>query len=86
MFFRENDSGGRRHDNEAAVSGSLGLAPSGAAQEALAEDNASMPTTGMLLDEDEPFDTVMRRRAMIEERANAGPPGEAWTASLRATR
>ena len=63
--------GGRRIDYEAVVSGNPRLVPSGAAQDALAEDHASMPTTGMLLDEDEPFHTVMRHRAMIGERASA---------------
>ena len=71
MFFRENDSSGRRIDYEAAVSGNLRLVPSGAAEEALAEDYASMHTIGMLLDEDEPFGTLMQRCAVIEERANA---------------
>ena len=71
MFFRENDSSGRRIDYEAAVSGNLRLVPSGAAQEALAEDYASMLAIGMLLDEDEPFDSLLQRCALIEERANA---------------
>ena len=35
------------------------------------EDYATMLPTGMLLDDDEPFDTVMQRCALIEERANA---------------
>ena len=70
MFFRENDSTGRRIDYEAAVSGNLKLVPSGAAEEALAEDYASMLAIGMLLDEDEPFGTLMQRCALIEERAN----------------
>ena len=30
-----------------------------------------MLSIGMLLDEDEPFDTLMQRCALIEERANA---------------
>ena len=71
MFFRENDSGGQRIDYEAAVSGSLRLVPSGAAQEVLANDYASMVASGMLLDEDEPFGTLMERCAIIEARANA---------------
>ena len=71
MFFRENDSSGRRIDYEAAVSGNLRLVSSGAAQEALAEDYVSMLAIGMLLDEDEPFDTLMQRCALIEEKANA---------------
>ena len=71
MFFRENDSNRQRIDYEAAVSGQLRLVPSGAAQEALAADYASMLVTGMLLDEDEPFGTLMQRCVLIEERANA---------------
>ena len=71
MFFRENDSSGQQIDYEAAVSGGLKLVPSGAAQEQLADDYASMLTVGMLLDVDEPFDALMERCAMIEARANA---------------
>lgn len=71
MFFRENDSNRQRIDYHAAVSGNLRLVPSGAAQEALAVDYASMLFTGMLLDVDESFGTVMERCAVIEARANA---------------
>ena len=71
MFFRENDSNGHRIDYEAAVSGNLRLVPSGAAQEALAEDYGRMLAIGMLLDEDEPFGALMQRCALMEERANA---------------
>ena len=71
MFFRENDSNRQRIDYHAAVSGNLRLVPSGAAQEALAEDYAAMVAIGMLLDEDEPFDRLMERCREIEERANA---------------
>ena len=71
MFFRENDSNRQRIDYHSAVSGNLRLVPSGSALDALAEDYASMLSTGMLLDSDEPFDTVMERCAQIEERANA---------------
>jgi len=71
MFFRENDSAGRRIDYEAVVSGSLRLVPSGAARDALAADYANMLATGMLLDKEEPFIALMQRCAVIEERANA---------------
>ena len=71
MFFRENDSNRQRIDYHAAVSGNLRLVPSGAAQEALAEDYAAMVAIGMLLDEDDPFDGLMERCREIEERANA---------------
>jgi len=70
MFFRENDSDRQRIDYLAAVSGELRLVPSGTAQEALAEDYANMLSIGMLLDENEPFDALMRRCGQIEERAN----------------
>ncbi len=71
MFYRENDSSRRRIDYHAAASGDLRIIPSGTAQEALAADYASMLSTGMLLDVDEPFGTVMERCAVIEARANA---------------
>ena len=76
VFFRENDSGGRRIDYEAAVSGGLRLVPSGAAQEVLADDYAGMLGSGMLLEKDEPFDALMNRCAMIEARANASPAAD----------
>ncbi len=69
MFFRENDSNRKRIDYHAAVSGNLRLVPSGAAREALAADYAAMLPTGMLLDDDEPFDAIMERCGAIEERA-----------------
>lgn len=59
MFFRENDSNRCRIDYHAAVSGNLRLVPSGTARRALAKDYAAMLPTGMLLDDDEPFDTLM---------------------------
>lgn len=71
MFFRENDSSGRRIDYEEAVSGNLRLVPSGQAQEALAEDYASMLAIGMLLDEYELFGAVMERCGEIQAKANA---------------
>ncbi|MDE0074724.1 MAG: nucleotidyl transferase AbiEii/AbiGii toxin family protein [Gammaproteobacteria bacterium] len=76
MFFRENDSNRRRIDYEAAVSGNLRLVPSGAAQESLAEDYTSMLAAGMLVDEDDPFETLMQRCALIEEMANARWPSQ----------
>ena len=50
--------------------------PAGAAQEVLADDYAGMLGSGMLLEEDEPFDALMDRCAMIEARANASPAAE----------
>ncbi|MCY3698846.1 MAG: nucleotidyl transferase AbiEii/AbiGii toxin family protein [Gemmatimonadetes bacterium] len=71
MFFRENDSSGRRIDYEAAVSGGLRLVPSDTAQQVLAADYAGMLATGMLLDENEPFGSLMEQCAKIEAKANA---------------
>lgn len=78
MFFRENDSNGEGIDYEAAISGGLRLVPTGAAQEVLANDYASMLASGMLLDEDEPFSALMERRAVIEERVNSRIAAQLW--------
>lgn len=72
MFFSENDARGKRIDYQAAVSGSLQLIPSGAAYTVLADDYARMLADGMLLDENEPFDSLIERCASIEARANGG--------------
>ena len=72
IFFVENDAHAKRIDYQAAVSGSLQLIPSGAAYAVLADDYARMLADGMLLDEDEPFDSLMEHCASIETRANGG--------------
>ncbi len=66
MFFSENDTTSSRIDYEAAVSGDL-LVPFGAARAVLAD--------GMLLDDAEAFDALMKRCAAIEARANAAAAG-----------
>ena len=70
MFFAENDASGKRVDYEAAVSGYLQLVPVGDAYSVLADDYARMRDDGMLLGENEPFDELMERCGVIEERAN----------------
>ena len=70
MFFAENDVRRNRIDYEAAVSGGLQLVPSGTAHAVLADDYAKMLADGMLLDDDESFDSLMERCALIEARAN----------------
>ena len=70
MFFSENDAEGRRIDYRAAVSGGLQLVPAGAAIAKLADDYARMVADRMLLDESEPFGTLMEHCGMIEARAN----------------
>ena len=71
MFFREKDSAKNQIDYEAAVSGDLQLVPCNAARDALAEDYRKMLDSGMLLDDGEPFETLIERCADIEARANA---------------
>ncbi len=70
MFFAENDARGVRIDYEAAVSGHLQLVPEGAAHAVLADDYARMLADGMLLDDNESFDMLMERCALLEARAN----------------
>ena len=70
MFFREKDATGNWIDYQAAVSGALQLVPHGSAYEALAADYSRMLSDGMLLDDEEGFDTLMTRCAEIEANAN----------------
>ncbi|MCY4211083.1 MAG: nucleotidyl transferase AbiEii/AbiGii toxin family protein [Gammaproteobacteria bacterium] len=73
IFFPENDAHAKRIDYQAAVSGSLCLIPSSSAYTVLAEDYARMLDDGMLLDENESFDSLMERCAAIEAQVNDGP-------------
>ena len=70
VFFVENDARGNRIDYEAAVSGGLKQIPSGAAISVLADDYANMLANGMLLGDEEPFDSLMEQCALLEIRAN----------------
>ena len=72
MFFREKDASGNWIDYEAAVSGELQLVPHGPADEALADDYGRMLSDGMLLDDEEQFETLMERCADVQARANRG--------------
>ena len=73
MFFREKDAAGNWIDYEAAVTGTIQLVPRGSAYEALAADYSRMLSDGMLLDDEEGFDTLMTRCAEIEASANYIP-------------
>ncbi len=70
MFFAENDACGVRIDYEAAVSGHLQLVPEGAGFAVLSNDYTRMLADGMLLDDNESFDMLMERCALLEVRAN----------------
>ena len=70
MFFTENDARGVRIDYEAAVSGHLQLVPEGAGLAILSDDYSRMLADGMLLDDNDSFDMLMERCALLEARAN----------------
>lgn len=71
IFFVEKASDGQTINYVAAVNGHLQLVPEGAAMTLLAEDYANMVSDGLLLDDAEPFDTIMDRCGALQEKANA---------------
>lgn len=71
MFFAEKAADRAPIDYAAAVNGGLHLVPAGDGAKALEEDYARMVEDGLLLDDAEPFDTLMGRCADIAARANA---------------
>lgn len=71
MFFRERDTHGNWIDYEAAVNGNLQLVPEGNAYSALRSDYERMMNDGILLDDGEGFDDLMKKCAELEERANS---------------
>jgi hypothetical protein len=70
MFFAERAADRSPIDYAVAVSGGLRLVPVGDALKALEEDYARMIEDGLLLEDVEPFETLMVRCANIAERAN----------------
>lgn len=70
MFFVENAADGRRIDYAAAISGGLRLVPTGHALDALAADYARMLENGMLLGDEEAFDSIVQRCSILETAAN----------------
>ena len=70
MFFREKDAAGHWIDYEAAVTGKLQLVPTGSARGALDDDYTGMLANGLLLDDGESFEALIKRCAGIEARAN----------------
>lgn len=70
MFFAEKAVDRTQIDYAAAVNGGLQLVPAGEAAAALAEDYARMVDDGLLLEEAEPFETLMERCADLADRAN----------------
>ena len=71
LFFSEKDGAGNEIDYMAAISGDIQLVPEGKAREKLGADYEQMVEDGILLDEVEPFNTVIERCHAIQERVNA---------------
>ena len=69
-FFREKDREGNWIDYAAAASGALQLVPDAETMKALEVDYKKMSDDGILLDDAEPFDELMKRCADLERRAN----------------
>jgi hypothetical protein len=65
MFFAERAADRSPIDYAVAVSGGLRLVPAGDALKALEEDYAHMVADGLLLEDAEPFETLMARCADI---------------------
>jgi hypothetical protein len=70
MFFAEKAADGALVDYDAAVNGGLLLVPAGEALGALNKDYSQMVDDGLLLEDAEPFETLIERCADIEARAN----------------
>jgi hypothetical protein len=69
-FFSEKDRAGAVIDYQKAVGSALKLVPEGKTRAVLEQDYKHMVDDGLLLDEPEAFDELMRRCADIEKRAN----------------
>ncbi|MGE0371008.1 MAG: nucleotidyl transferase AbiEii/AbiGii toxin family protein [Gammaproteobacteria bacterium] len=70
VFFVEKAADRQIIDYGAAVNGHLQLVPDGDAMEVLENDYGRMVDDGLLLQDAEPFATLMRRCAELAERAN----------------
>jgi Nucleotidyl transferase AbiEii toxin, Type IV TA system len=70
MFFAEKAVDRSQIEYATAVDGGLQLVPVGDGAKALAEDYARMVDDGLLLEEAEPFETLMERCADIAARGN----------------
>ena len=72
MFFGERDTDNNWIDFESAVRGELQLVPEGNAHQVVESDYERMVEDGILLDDGEGFDDLMRRCSELEEKANSG--------------
>jgi len=70
-FFAEKNTQGDVIDYRAAVSGALQLIPGDGALVKLSADYQHMIDDGLFLDDPEPFDTLLERCRVIQQKANA---------------
>lgn len=81
IFFAEKSPHGELIDYHAAVSGGLQLVPDDGALATLASDYQHMVDDGLFLDDAEPFEALLQRCRVIQQKANAPssleiiPPG-----------
>ena len=66
-----NDAGGRVIDYFTAVSGGLQLVPDAEFRRTLEDDYGRMVSAGMLLDDDEDFEDLMRRCSELQDWVNS---------------
>ncbi|HMN77194.1 MAG TPA: nucleotidyl transferase AbiEii/AbiGii toxin family protein [Burkholderiaceae bacterium] len=71
IFFAESATDGGTIDYGAAVTGALVLVPTGDACTALADDYQRMVEDGLLMDDAEPFDTLLDRCQTLAHKVNA---------------
>lgn len=71
IFFAEAAPDGTTIDYGAAVTGALVLVPNGDARTTLADDYQRMVEDGLLMDDAEPFDTLLDRCQTLADKVNA---------------
>ena len=77
MFFAEKSPQGELIDYQAAVSGDLQLVPDVGALAMLASDYQHMVDDGLFLDDAEPFEALLQRCRVIQQKANTKPSQDA---------
>jgi hypothetical protein len=71
VFFAEKNTHGEVIDYHAAVTGGLQLVPDDGALSKLATDYQHMVDDGLFLDDAEPFDALLERCRLIQQKANS---------------
>lgn len=76
IFFNESTPDGKPIDYHQAVRGHLNLVPQGSALSTLADDYGRMVRDGLLLDDAEGFDALLRSCKAIQDKVNAVAQGK----------